>query len=117
MVFYAESYLSTSVTSLLIEGGASSLFEYSIFGTDTLLNDGEWSIEDLNNIIGGLNSSGETLLASVFQDSKLGMSWHRSHELGISKEWISKRGWSIHTGVGSSTSFRQWVLFIGTRER
>ncbi len=100
-VFYAESYLSNSVTSLLIEGGASSLFEYSIFGTDTLLNDGEWSIEDLNNIIGGLNSSGETLLASVFQDSKLGMSWHRSHELGISKEWISKRGWSIHTGVGA----------------
>jgi hypothetical protein len=99
-VFFAESYFSPSVTSLLIEGGASSLFEYTILGADTVLNQGGWSIEDLGNIVGGLNANGETLLSSIFQDSKLGLSWHRSHELGLSKQWSTTRGWSIHTGIG-----------------
>lgn len=99
-VFFAESYLSPSMTSLLIEGGSSSLFNYTIIGSDTVPNNGNWNIADLVNIIGGLNSNNETLLSSIFQDSKLSMSWHRSHELGISKQWSTKRGWAIHTGVG-----------------
>mgnify|MGYP002629239561 CR=1 FL=1 len=99
-VFFAESYLNPSVTSLLVEGGASSLFEFTIIGTDTLLNQGGWSVEDLGNVIGGLNSNGQTLLSTIFQDSKLGMSWHRTHELGVSKQWNTARGWSIHTGAG-----------------
>ena len=86
-VFFAESYFSPSVTSLLIEGGASNLFEYSILGTDTVINNGGWSTDDLANIVGGLNTNGETLLSSIFQDSKLGLSWHRTHELGVSKQW------------------------------
>ncbi len=100
-VFFAESYFSPSVTSLLIEGGASNLFEYSILGTDTVINNGGWNTDDLANIIGGLNTNGEALLSSIFQDSKLGLSWHRTHELGVSKQWGTERGWSIHTGIGA----------------
>ena len=100
-VISAEAFLSSSTAELLIEGGAAEWFELVITASgDTVPNSGDWDAIDLLTIVGGLDTNEDAILSELLQDSRLGFSWHRAHEVGISKEWGSKKGWTIHTGIG-----------------
>ncbi|MGA1374439.1 MAG: DUF5723 family protein, partial [Flavobacteriales bacterium] len=67
---------------------------------DTVANDQEWSLEEVSGMLGGLASGPAPLLSALLNGTHMGFSWVRVHELGISRMWGEREGWTLHTGVG-----------------
>ena len=100
--FNASSYWSASTVGILLEGGASDWFELVVMASgDTVPNDGDWSAEELLDIVAGIDQNGNAILSELLADSKMGFSWHRTHDVGVSRSWGSTDGLTLHTGLGA----------------
>ena len=97
--FQAELLLDASSVELLLQGGASSWFDLIITNAgDTIANDGGFGGVDLQDIASGIDLDGDAILSNLLANSRFGFSWHRTHTLGISKEW-SLESFTLHTGI------------------
>ncbi len=86
---------------LLVAGGAASVFDQVILASgDTVANNQEWSLEEVSGMLGGFASGPAPLLSALLDGTHVGFSWVRVHEVGISRMWGSREGWTLHTGVG-----------------
>ena len=100
--FQAEAFLDEAPMNLLIQGAGSNWTEFfdvllTIDG-DTVENSGGFTPEQLLSFIGGIELDGDAVIAHILQDTELGFSWQRCHNVGISKEW-SMGGMTLHTGL------------------
>ena len=100
----AEAYFGGSTLSLLVQGGSSqwlSLFDAFLTSAgDTIPNSGDFTPEEVADFIGGLNFDGDAIVSELLQDTRLGFSWHRSHCIGIGKEW-NLGDLTLHTGASA----------------
>lgn len=100
--FVSEAFLGRSTLDLLTAGGAATFFEQVILSSgDTVANPGNWTWDELSQVIGGVDENGDAWVGEVLGDTRLGFSWQKSHELGISKRWGREDGWQVHTGIGA----------------
>lgn len=96
-----ELELGNLAAQLLVAGGGASMFDQVILANgDTVANDGTWSIDELSGILGGFASGPAPLLSAILEGTHAGVSWVRVHELGISRMWGERDGWTLHTGLG-----------------
>lgn len=99
--FVSEAFLGRSTLDLLTAGGAASFFERVVLSNgDTISNPGNWTWSELAQVVGGIDENGDAWAGEILGDTRLGFSWQKSHELGISKLWGRQDGWQIHTGIG-----------------
>ena len=96
-----EMQLGGLAAQILVAGGGASVFDQVILASgDTIANDGSWTLEEAAGIVGGLATGPAPLLAAILDGTRGGFSWVRVHELGISRMWGEREGWTLHTGVG-----------------
>jgi hypothetical protein len=115
--FVSEAFLGRSTLDLLTAGGAATFFEQVILSSgDTISNSGDWTWEELAQVVGGLDENGDAWVGKVLGDTRLGFSWQKSHEIGISKQWGRMDGWQVHTGLGGKLLLGNGYFRLERRE-
>ena len=98
--FQADAFFGGSTMALLVQGNSPqwvSLFDAFITTTgDTIPNDGSMSSEDISEFLSGINFDADALISEVLQDTRLGMSWYRSHCIGLAKRVERGRNQTAH---------------------
>lgn len=112
-----ELKLGGIAAQLLVAGGGASVFDQVVLASgDTVANEGSWTFDELGGIAEGLSTGPAPLLATLLDGTQVGFSWVRVHELGISRMWGERDGWTLHTGVGGRLMLGNGYFSIDVKE-